>query len=97
VRNKFAASDATKVLRGQIRSAYSYYNAGTDVESRYPEYTNYTVKFKGTLDHLFYNADHVKLLKLLEMPSHDDVKKQEAIPSNLFPSDHLRMEAKFAI
>lgn len=31
------------------------------------------------------------------MPSHEDVKKHEGLPSVLFPSDHLSLIADFTI
>jgi len=39
----------------------------------------------------------LKLLELLEMPKDSDITAEEALPSKLFPSDHLRIEAKFLI
>jgi hypothetical protein len=39
----------------------------------------------------------LKVLEVLEMPSDTDIMAEEALPSKLFPSDHLRIEAKFYI
>ena len=61
----------------------------------FPEYTNYTVNFKGTLDHIFYNSDALKVKHILEIPEQKDLALQTAIPSTKYPSDHFRIEAIF--
>ena len=40
---------------------------------------------------------NLKVLELLEMPRDSDIMVEEALPSKIFPSDHLRIEAKFYI
>ena len=39
----------------------------------------------------------LKVLEVLELPRDSDIMAEEALPSKLFPSDHLRIEAKFEI
>ena len=87
-------------LIGQLQSAYSLYQTSDDSLSRAdtnPNYTNYTVSFKGTLDHILYEKSHLEVLELLEMPSDDEIKAEGGLPSTKFPSDHMRIEAKFLI
>ena len=62
-----------------------------------PPYTNYTVNFKGTLDHIFYNEEALTLLQLLDIPTESELIKDKAIPSLKYPSDHLRIEAQFLL
>ena len=62
-----------------------------------PPYTNYSVSFKGTLDHILFDKNRLQVLELLEMPTDEDIKCETALPSTKFPSDHLRIEAKFLI
>ena len=63
-----------------------------------PAFTNYTNHFHGTLDHLFYNKDQLKLTHLLEMPDQRAVMQEKrGLPSSLFSSDHLRIEAVFEL
>ena len=62
-----------------------------------PAYTNYTVNFKGTLDHIFYSKDKLEVTHLLGMPDDRIVAKERGLPSTAFPSDHLRIEAVFKI
>ena len=60
-----------------------------------PAFTHYKVQFQGTLDHLFYSADQLEVTQLLEIPKSDTLKREKAIPSTMFPSDHFRIEAIF--
>ena len=62
-----------------------------------PKFTNYCPDFKGTLDHILYNSSALEVLELLEMPPDEAITKEVALPSTIFPSDHLRIEAKFYI
>ena len=60
-----------------------------------PKFTNYTESFNGTLDHLFYNKDLLDVVSLLDIPDEHDVTREKGLPSTLFPSDHVRIEAVF--
>lgn len=62
-----------------------------------PKFTNYTLGFQGTLDHLFYNNNRLRVVSLLEMPDESQVSREGAIPSTVFSSDHLRIEAVFTL
>jgi len=91
-------------LCGKLTSAYSLYNlqeedSGTAVkrDEANPKYTNYCRDFKGTLDHILYSRQTLEVLELLEMPSDAEITQEEALPSTLFPSDHMRIEAKFLL
>lgn len=91
-------------LYGKMRSAYENYQCPPNKitaderltrDETFPSYTNYTVNFKGTLDHIFYNQDALKVKHLLEIPEQKDLQMQTAIPSTKYPSDHFRIEAIF--
>ena len=96
-------------LCGNLESVYSLYNFGAETQGpgesgrrvrrdlANPQYTNYCIDFKGTLDHILYNKTHLEVLELLDMPSDELIKREVALPSTLFPSDHMRIEAKFYI
>lgn len=62
-----------------------------------PMFTNYTEKFYGTLDHILYNADRLEVTHLLETPDVMQAMKEKGLPSLLFPSDHVRIEAIFVL
>jgi len=38
---------------------------------KHPRYTNFTLNFKDTLDYIYYSTNNVRVLKILDMPSHD--------------------------
>ena len=91
---------------GNIESAYDYYRLRSDDTERnktltreqtMPVFTNFTRNFYGTLDHLFYNKDKLEVMSLLETPELSDVEREGTLPSTLYPSDHVRIEAVFFI
>ena len=96
-------------LAGNLSSVYSLYNleaqTGENISGyepirrdlANPKYTNYCVDFKGTLDHILYNKSKLEVIEFLEMPDESLIPQEGALPSTLFPSDHLRIEAKFFI
>ena len=93
-------------LIGNIQSAYQMYDiqAGriaTDErlsrDQTMPRFTNYVQNFQGTLDHIFYNTDQLKVTHLLETPDESQVLREKALPSTMFPSDHVRIEAIFLL
>lgn len=61
-----------------------------------PVCTTYTADFNGTLDHILIN-DKIKALELLELPPIAELEADKTCPSQAFPSDHLRIEAKLLI
>ncbi|XP_060856862.1 2',5'-phosphodiesterase 12 [Metopolophium dirhodum] len=80
-------NDLKKNLEFKMESAYN-----TDVL-----YSNYTETFFGLLDYIYFTNQHLELIQVLSMPSHDDVIQHGGIPSLLFPSDHLALIADFKI
>ena len=54
-----------------------------------PEFTNYTLGFKDCLDYIFYEKDKLQVDKVVPFPSEEELKMYDAIPSKLFPSDHI--------
>ena len=60
-----------------------------------PRFTHYKTNFHGTLDHLFYSADRLEVTQLLDIPKQELIRRDKAIPSTSFPSDHFRIEAVF--
>ncbi|KAL3890920.1 hypothetical protein ACJMK2_003191 [Sinanodonta woodiana] len=52
-------------------------------------YTNYVEKFQDTLDYIFYDVKTLEVEKVIPPPDHEDVVRHTAIPSVLFPSDHI--------
>ncbi len=82
-----------------MQSVYNQYNQTNDVTrtAMQPQFTNYTVSFKGALDHILIN-DKFQVLELLELPTDETLTQDEGFcPNRIFPSDHLRIEAKLLI
>lgn len=93
-------------LLGTLASAYECYDLPVGRvphdqtlkrDETMPRFTNYKEHFQGTLDHIFYNKDKFEVLELLEVPSRSDLAREKAIPSTIFPSDHLRIESVFLL
>lgn len=55
-------------------------------------YTNYTLDFKETIDHIFV-SDDLTAEWTFPQPSEDDLAEDVALPSVAFPSDHIALVA----
>ena len=69
------------------------------VRDAHPPCTNFHKSgptFKAVLDHILYNPA-VQVLSLLEMPSDEVLEAEVALPSSVFPSDHLPIQAKLML
>lgn len=58
-----------------------------------PKYTNFTHLFAGCLDYIFYETDNIELAELIPLPTDDQLRTHTAIPSVVFPSDHVSLVA----
>lgn len=82
-------------ISNKLVSAYQdYFLSGRNMLERHP-YTIYGSMFKGTIDYILYNPGALKLVSILAMPDEAIMRAQNFLPSRLFPSDHLRIEAIF--
>mmetsp|Transcript_13747 Transcript_13747/g.13293 ORF Transcript_13747/g.13293 Transcript_13747/m.13293 type:complete len:639 (+) Transcript_13747:547-2463(+) len=52
-------------------------------------YTNYTKGFKDILDYIYYQSDHLRVIRVAPFPSENILSQDVALPSQHFPSDHL--------
>lgn len=55
----------------------------------YPLFTNFTKNFKDILDYIFIQKDHFNVLRVAPFPSDSVLSENVALPSHVFPSDHL--------
>lgn len=62
-----------------------------------PKFTNFTVGFKECIDYIFYQTDKLRVTKVVEMPEEEDLNAHIAIPSVVFPSDHIALVAELEI
>jgi mRNA deadenylase 3'-5' endonuclease subunit Ccr4 len=53
------------------------------------QYTNFTVGFKNLLDYIFISRNSLEVVGQAPMPSIAELEEETAIPSSVFPSDHV--------
>ncbi|PSN55444.1 hypothetical protein C0J52_05705 [Blattella germanica] len=58
-----------------------------------PEFTNYTAGFAGCLDYIFYQHDQLQTIQVVPLPSIEELQQHTALPSVVFPSDHVALIA----
>nr|CAD7576669.1 unnamed protein product [Timema californicum] len=58
-----------------------------------PAFTNFTSGFAGCLDYIFYQLDQLEITQVVPLPSIEDVTEHTALPSVVFPSDHVALVA----
>lgn len=58
-----------------------------------PKYTNYTSGFADCLDYIFYDTDKLDVTQVVPLPSNEELMANTALPSIVFPSDHLAQVA----
>lgn len=56
-----------------------------------PVYTNYTAGFADCLDYIFYDKANLDVEQVVPLPSVDELKLHTALPSVVFPSDHIAL------
>ncbi|XP_038693125.1 carbon catabolite repressor protein 4 homolog 1-like [Tripterygium wilfordii] len=66
-----------------------------DPTTNEPLFTNCTRDFIGTLDYIFYTADSLTVESLLELLDEDNLRKDTALPSPEWSSDHIALFAEF--
>ncbi|XP_075511372.1 carbon catabolite repressor protein 4 homolog 1-like isoform X1 [Primulina tabacum] len=66
-----------------------------DPTTNEPLFTNCTRDFIGTHDYIFYSADSLSVESLLELLDEDSLRKDTALPSPEWSSDHIALLAEF--
>ncbi|CAA7395335.1 unnamed protein product [Spirodela intermedia] len=66
-----------------------------DPRTNEPLFTNCTRDFIGTLDYIFYTADSLTVESLLELLDEEALRKDTALPSPEWSSDHIALLAEF--
>lgn len=56
-----------------------------------PEFTNFAGTFVGTLDYILVDAQRLKVKRVFPLFSREDVSREVALPSSVFPSDHISL------
>lgn len=86
-----SAFENYKILNNSLNSfsKYSY------VEN-HPEFTNFSRKFHGNIDYIFY-SNNILVKKILSLPSINDINRESTFPNERFPSDHIKIYAEFLL
>ncbi|XP_054284725.1 2',5'-phosphodiesterase 12-like [Macrosteles quadrilineatus] len=58
-----------------------------------PKYTNFTAAFADCLDYIYYQTDRLSVESVIPLPSDEELTQHTAIPSVVFPSDHVALVA----
>lgn len=66
-----------------------------DPNTNEPLFTNCTRDFIGTHDYIFYSADSLTVESLLELLEEESLRKDTALPSPEWSSDHIALLAEF--
>ncbi|KAJ6746105.1 CARBON CATABOLITE REPRESSOR PROTEIN 4 [Salix koriyanagi] len=66
-----------------------------DATTNEPLFTNCTRDFIGALDYIFYTADSLMVESLLELLDEESLRKDTALPSPEWSSDHIALLAEF--
>ncbi|KAI7748790.1 hypothetical protein M8C21_013651 [Ambrosia artemisiifolia] len=77
------------------RVGYEQQKKRVDPNTNEPLFTNCTRDFIGTLDYIFYSADSLTVESLLELLDEDSLRKDTALPSPEWSSDHIALLAEF--
>lgn len=82
--------------RYQLKSAYDgYKKEKTTYSESHPDFTTYTNEVIGNYDYIIYTEDSLRLVELLKVPTENEGIKKDKLPNKDFPSDHLKIGAKF--
>ncbi|KAI7748793.1 hypothetical protein M8C21_013654, partial [Ambrosia artemisiifolia] len=79
------------------RVGYEQQKKRVDPNTNEPLFTNCTRDFIGTLDYIFYSADSLTVESLLELLDEDSLRKDTALPSPEWSSDHIALLAEFRL
>ncbi|XP_015969272.1 carbon catabolite repressor protein 4 homolog 1 [Arachis duranensis] len=78
-----------------IGVGYEQHRRRLDSTTNEPLFTNVTRDFIGSLDYIFYTADSLVVESLLELLDEESLRKDTALPSPEWSSDHIALLAEF--
>ena len=83
-------------LRHKLDLASAMLVASSTEPPSEPAYTDFTSGFNGCLDYIWFSNPSLKVEAVLDMPAHDMVTLETALPNSFMPSDHLHLKAQFS-
>ena len=81
--------DATHPLAGELLSAYGHSRGE-------PEATTFHKRFMGTVDFIWYTAQHLAVRTVLPTPSRRELAARHSLPDRTMPSDHVPIACDLA-
>lgn len=58
-----------------------------------PKYTNFTAGFADCLDYIYYEKTKLSVEQVIPLPTNEELTQNTALPSIVFPSDHISLVA----
>jgi len=100
--NNSSNGNAVRVLPPNLRSIVHDVDLASMMHSvlgSEPHFTNFTAKFKGTLDYIFYTPSRLRIMAATSIPDEQDIRavSGEGLPSTCYPSDHMVPSTGFNI
>jgi len=89
----FLQGPPTRAFSKSLESPFPGGLVDTHVDDASLQWTNYSISFKEIIDHIFIDGEHLRKLRTVPMPPESEVSRDVAIPSRVFPSDHLPLIA----
>ncbi len=74
-----------------IKSAYAV------VEGKEPSFTNYTPKFKATLDYIWFDSQRAAAKTVGALPARAELEAEIALPNSKYGSDHVPLVAELEL
>lgn len=83
----------------QIQHSLDFCSVMDYAHGEEPSFTNYTQKFKGTLDYIFFFPNRLRINSVGLIPSEETLKELsgEGLPCPCYPSDHLMLVADMCL
>lgn len=102
----FNSMELEKIEKLKLKNLYSHYKIHTEnlaegeileYHEGFPEFSNYTEKFKGFLDHILIKDQDFDIISLKKLPTLKDLSTlTKGLPFDGFPSDHLPLGAELS-
>lgn len=76
---------------GQLSHQLGLTSSYHSVLNREPTTTNFTDKFSGVLDYIWFSGAHLQALSVVDVDDKEVLERYTALPSPLLPSDHIAL------